>query len=199
LLTTLLLSQGIPMLLGGDELGRTQNGNNNAYCQDNELSWFDWESADTDLLAVTRRLIQIRTEHPVFRRRRWFRGRPSSDVPGTDIAWFTPEGAAMADDDWHQEHAKAIAVFLNGDALHDVDDDGQQVRDDSFLLLFNADQEPRTFTIPEAAIGTQWRLVFDTSRNEPRPLNEVIAGSIFEVSERTIVVLSRPRAASAGA
>jgi isoamylase len=197
-LTTLLLSQGIPMLLGGDEFGRTQNGNNNAYCQDNELSWFDWESADTDLLAVTRRLIQIRAEHPVFRRRRWFTGRPSSDVPGTDIAWFTPEGAAMADDDWHQEHAKAIAVFLNGDALHDVDDHGQQVRDDSFLVLFNAHQEPRTFTIPQAAIGTQWRLVLDTSRNEPHALNEVIAGSMFEVSERTIVVLSRPRAASEG-
>jgi isoamylase len=190
LLTTLFLSQGIPMLLGGDEIGRTQQGNNNAYCQDNEISWFDWEHIDSDLLAFTQRLVRIRSEHPVFHRRRWFRGVPSN-VQDTDIAWFTSEGVAMTDEDWDRDDAKAIEVFLNGNALHDVDDHGQTVRDDSFLLLFNAHHESRAFKMPDAAFGTHWRLLLDTSRDHAQADAEASAGSTFDVSERTVVVFVR--------
>jgi isoamylase len=199
LLTTLLVSQGIPMLLGGDEIGRTQQGNNNVYCQDNEISWFDWERVDRELLAFTQSLVRIRTDHPVFHRRRWFRGAPSSDLQDIDIAWFTSDGAAMAEEDWERDDAKAIMVFLNGNALHDVDDQGQTVRDDSFLLVFNAHHEARSFRVPEAVIGTQWRLLLDTSRDEPQAVQEVSTGSTFDVSERTTLIFSRPASVNAEA
>ena len=117
ILTTLFLSQGIPMLLGGDEIGRTQRGNNNAYCQDNEISWFDWEHVDEELLEFTRRLIHLQAGHPAFRRRRWFKGRPVRGAGVGDIAWFRPDGEEMVDEDWQQTHTKSFAVFLNGDAL----------------------------------------------------------------------------------
>ena len=114
------------MLLGGDEIGRTQRGNNNAYCQDNEISWYDWERVDEDLLEFTRRLIALRREHPVFRRRRWFQGRP---IRGTvDIGWFRPDGTEMDDDDWDAGFAQSIGVFLNGDAITDRDERGQRSR-----------------------------------------------------------------------
>jgi len=106
------LSQGIPMLLGGDEIGRTQRGNNNAYCQDNEISWYDWSSADTTLLEFARRLIQLRKEHPVFRRRKWFQGRPIHGAKVTDIGWFTPNGMEMAEEQWGEGFAKALGVFI---------------------------------------------------------------------------------------
>src|SRR5688572_30684141 len=133
-LATLLLSQGVPMLLGGDEIGRTQGGNNNGYCQDNEISWFDWENADQMMLAYTRWLIGFRRDHPVFRRRRFFEGRPIKGVP--DIGWFAPDGSEMSQDDWDKGFAKSLGVFLNGDAIASVDDQGEPVSDDSFLILF---------------------------------------------------------------
>ena len=117
LLATLLLSQGIPMMLGGDEMGRTQDGNNNAYCQDNEISWFDWDSMDGSLVAFTSRLIALRRDHPVFRRRRWFHGRPLHGKDIVDVAWFRPDGTEMEESDWESGFAKSIAVFLNGDAI----------------------------------------------------------------------------------
>ncbi|MFA9431751.1 glycogen debranching protein GlgX, partial [Egicoccus sp. AB-alg2] len=136
-LTTLLLSQGVPMLLGGDELGRTQGGNNNGYCQDNEISWYDWDAVDEDLLAFTRGLIGLRAEHPIFRRRRWFQGRPLRGEEIDDIAWLRPDGTEMDDEDWDASYAKSLQVFLNGRGIASPDPRGQQIVDDSFLVLFN--------------------------------------------------------------
>ncbi len=190
-LTTVLLSQGIPMILGGDELGRTQQGNNNAYCQDNEISWFDWEHVDRDLLAFTRRLVQLQAAHPVFRRRRWFKGRPVRGAGVSDIAWFRPDGGEMSEEDWQQPHAKSFGVFLNGDALRDRDDDGKPIRDDSFLLLFNAHHEALTFTTPAEKFGVRWKVEMDTAGTHESA--SVAGDAPLEVAARSVVVLSRPR------
>jgi len=192
-LTTLFLSQGIPMLLGGDEAGRTQRGNNNAYCQDNEISWFDWEHVDEALLAFTTRLVHLQAEHPVFQRRRWFHGRPVRGV--SDIAWFRPDGEEMSEEDWQQPHAKSFAVFLNGDALLDVDADGRPVHDDSFLLLFNAHDERLTFRMPPESFGKDWQLVLDTADDARR--GETIDQAV-DVGGRAMIVLLRPSAVSGG-
>ena len=191
-LTTLLLSQGISMLLGGDEIGRTQHGNNNAYCQDNETSWFDWEHVDEELLEFTRRLIRLQAEHPVFRRRGWFKGRPVRGAGVSDIAWFRPDGAEMSDEDWQQPHAKSFGVFLNGDALRERDDEGRPIRDDSFLLLFNAHHEPLTFTMPAEKFGSRWKVEIDTAGNHES--SSVAGEATLELAGRSAVVLSRPRA-----
>ncbi|MEW6475492.1 MAG: glycogen debranching protein GlgX [Actinomycetota bacterium] len=140
-LVTLFLAQGVPMLLGGDELGRTQRGNNNGYCQDNELSWYDWCSADVQVLEFTRFLISLRARHPVFRRRRFFQGRPIWGDELSDIGWFRPDGEEMRDDDWRAGFAKAVGVFLNGEEIPDPDPRGRRIVDDSFLVLFNAHLE----------------------------------------------------------
>ncbi|MBD0269791.1 MAG: glycogen debranching protein GlgX, partial [Cyanobacteria bacterium Co-bin8] len=135
-LTTLMLSQGVPMLLGGDERGRTQKGNNNTYCQDNDLSWFHWEGGQPELLEFTRRLIHFRQQHPVFCRRHWFQGREIHGSGVSDIGWFNPDGSKISDQQWHDDEAKAIAVFLNGKEIPDPNPRGERVVDDSFLLLF---------------------------------------------------------------
>jgi glycogen operon protein len=160
-LTTLLLSQGIPLLLGGDEMGRTQGGNNNAYCQDNELSWMDWQGADQDLLEFTRQLIAFRRAHPLFRRRRWFQGRPVRGGGVADIGWFRPDGDPMSEDDWEKGFAKSLAVALNGQALG-VNARGEPVVDDIFLLLFNAHYEKLDFVLPPPEWGRHWVVVLDT-------------------------------------
>ena len=162
LLATLLLSQGVPMLLGGDEIGRTQLGNNNAYCQDNETSWYDWDHADTALLDFTRRLIAFRHAHPVFRRSGWFKGRPIKGKGAIDIAWFKPDGLEMTEQDWTEWFAKSFAVFLNGDVLRSRDDEGRRMRDDSFLLLFNAHLDSVNFVLPAASWGRRWVPEIDT-------------------------------------
>ncbi len=164
-LTTLLLSQGIPMLLAGDEFGRSQQGNNNAYCQDNEISWLDWRHRDTALAEFAANLVRLRTSHPVFRRRRFFRGqhiRGGRQQPG-DIAWFTPAGEEMTDDDWEAGFAKGVVVFLNGDAISEPDPRGDPVRDESFLLLFNASEHGMDCTIPPAPYGEYWLKELDTA------------------------------------
>ena len=143
ILATLLLSSGIPMLLGGDEIGRTQEGNNNAYCQDNEISWYDWSSADTDLLAFTRRLIALRARHPVFRRRRFLTGADAKE-----LGWFTPAGAPMTDADWDDDSSLSLGIYLDGSDSPDRAADGSPLLDDDFYLLVNAYWEPLTFTIP---------------------------------------------------
>jgi len=167
LLATLFLSQGVPMLLGGDEIGRTQRGNNNAYCQDNQVSWFDWLRADDELLAFTRHVIALRREHPIFRRRRWFQGRPIRGTP--DIAWFRPDGAEMDDADWASGFAKSVAVFLNGDAIPDRDERGRQVTDDRFLLVLNAHDEPIDWRLPRHRVA-RWTVALDTAQ-------ELVVGS----------------------
>ena len=193
-LTTLLLSQGIPMLLGGDEIGRTQQGNNNAYCQDNEISWFDWDNADADLLAFTRLVIHLWRQHPVFRRRRWFKGRPLRGSGVSDIIWLRRDGAEMSDEDWRDGLARSFAVFLNGDALHEIDDDGNPVRDSSFLLLFNAHDQSMAFTLPRGPLGSYWEVVIDTAIGNADQPQQVRAGEPMEVVAHSMVVLTKPSA-----
>jgi glycogen operon protein len=195
-LTTLMLSQGIPMLLGGDEMGRTQKGNNNTYCQDNELSWFDWNlnQDNEDLVDFTRELIYFRRQHPVFRRRKWFQGRPIHGQGVSDIAWFNPDGTEMTEDQWNIEYAKAIAVFLDGDQLASPGPKGEYIRDDSFLLFFNAHYETIEFLLPTDfdLYKREWLLIIDTK--EPRFIQgrKIYSGNqAVPVAERSIVAMRR--------
>jgi glycogen operon protein len=191
LLTTLLLSQGIPLLLGGDEIGRTQQGNNNAYCQDNELSWFDWAGADRELLEFTRQLIALRRTHPIFRRRRWFQGRPVGEGGVADIGWFRPDGDPMSGEDWEKGFAKSLAVYLNGRALG-LNARGEQVVDDTFLLLFNAHHEPLDFVLPLPEWGRRWAVVLDTQTaqvGDREPGYEALAA--VPVGARSAMLLRR--------
>jgi glycogen operon protein len=188
LLTTLFLSQGVPMMLAGDELGRTQKGNNNAYCQDNEISWVNWSEIDQPLLDFTRWLIAFRRDHPLFRRRRWFQGRP---IRGTlDIGWFKPDGESMTDEDWDAWHARSLGVFLNGKAIQSPDERGRGITDTSFLMLFNAHHEPVDWVIPKG-YGRTWNLILDTSRlqpePEPRPVIKLVTGQA-----RSVILLQAP-------
>ncbi|MHB8296177.1 MAG: glycogen debranching protein GlgX, partial [Acidimicrobiales bacterium] len=162
-ITTLLVSQGIPMLLGGDEIGRAQRGNNNAYCQDNELSWFDWSTVDAGLLDFTRKAVALRRAHPVFQRRRFFEGRPIHGSEVSDIAWFKMDGCQMEASDWDSGVAKSIAVFLNGDAIPSPGPAGEHILDASFFLVLNADHEPQAWTVPKGDWGTTWHAVLDTA------------------------------------
>jgi isoamylase len=183
-LTTLFTAQGVPMLLAGDELGRTQKGNNNAYCQDNDLSWVDWSAIDESLLAFTRWMIAFRRDHPVFRRRRFFQGQP---IRGTlDIGWFKPDGKSMTDEDWDVGYARSLGTFLNGSGIPGHDEHGRPVNDDSFILLFNAHTGGVRWTIP-AEYAATWRLVLDTRRSQPDDPKDV-AGRIT-TSARSIAVL----------
>jgi glycogen operon protein len=181
------------MLLGGDEIGRTQGGNNNAYCQDNEISRYDWEHADLDLLAFTRQLIAFRQRHPVFRRRGWFKGRPIKGTGVVDIAWFKPDGLEMTEQDWSDWCAKSFSVFLNGDAVGSRDDDGRKVRDHSFLLLSNAHTDAVTFTLPSIGSGRAWMPELDTA--DPRGFveraTELPAGGAIDRPGLSLLVLCR--------
>ncbi len=163
-LSTLFLSQGIPMLLGGDEMGRTQRGNNNAYCQDSEISWFDWNQKEEDLFDFTCKLIRFQHDHPIFRRRGWFLGRAIHGSGVHDIAWFTPGGYEMAEENWGEGFSKSLALFLNGGAINHRDPFGERVVDDAFLLLFNAHYEAISFTLPGAKWGKAWKKLLDTAK-----------------------------------
>ncbi len=188
-LTTLLLSQGVPMLLAGDEMGRTQRGNNNAYCQDNEISWIDWAKADPDLLEFTRWLIRFRTDHPVFRRRRWFQGRAIHGEGIVDIGWFTPEGHEMSEADWAKGYAKSLGVFLNGDAIPPPGRMGERLRDDSFVVLFNAHYGPLPYLLP-TKWGRRWVKELDTA--ERHDLGQIFGGmKPVHVAARSVVVLRK--------
>jgi len=194
-LATLFCSQGVPMLLGGDELGRTQRGNNNAYCQDNELSWVDWDKAEGEagLLRFTRALAVLRREHPVFRRRRFFRGEPAGDGHLADIAWLTPSGQEMGEEDWGA-HGRAMTVFLNGDEITEPGPHGERVRDDSFLIMFSAEPETLDFTVPGVKYGERWAVVADTAADgavDPADRPEVAAGDHVPLTGCSMVVLSR--------
>jgi glycogen operon protein len=192
-LATLLLSQGVPMLVAGDEIGRTQGGNNNAYCQDNEVSWFDWSDTREHwtLLEFTQRLTALRARHPIFRRRRWFQGRPIHGQGCNDVEWFRPDGTPMTDEDWSSGFAKSVAIFLNGDAIPDPDVRGERVVDDSFLVLFNAHYEPIDFVMPEPAFGERWDVEIDT--NDPMLFTprSVKTGESLAVEARSLVALKR--------
>jgi len=184
MLATLLLAQGTPMLLAGDEFGRTQNGNNNAYCQDNEISWLDWDHLDDALLKFTRRLIALRSEHPVLRRRRWFQGVP---IRGSlDLGWCRPDGMEMSDEDWNSG-TSSVGVFLNGEAITDRDPRGQRVTDDSLLLLFNGHHEAISWTLPKQW-GEWWDLIIDTAAPE-REGEQAGSDRSLPVAARSVIVL----------
>jgi glycogen operon protein len=191
-LATLFLSQGVPMLCHGDELGRTQQGNNNGYCQDNRLTWVDWRKVDVDLLAFTRRISVLRREHPAFRRRRFFDGRPvarrgAEGLP--DLQWFTPDGTEMTERDWGSGFGRAIAVFMNGQGIPTRDSRGQRVTDDSFLLCFSAHDEPIDFHLPGTEYATAWEVALDTMRPDLEEGTIVKPDSLLTVGPRALVVL----------
>ena len=190
LMTTMMLSQGVPMIVGGDELGQSHQGNNNVYCQDNELSWFPWEGdGDTDFLEWCQRVIAFRAAHPVFRRRRWFQGRLIRGIE--DLAWLRPDGAEMTDDDWDMGFAKSVAVFVNGESISTPDSYGEKVVDDTFLLIFHAGEQPLNWTMPGPEWGRRWTVDLDTTDVRIGAKRTVgrKAGDEFEVAERSMKVL----------
>jgi isoamylase len=194
-LTTLMISQGVPMVAHGDEIGRTQQGNNNVYCQDNELSWVNWELRESqrELLEFTRHLVRLRTNHPVLRRRRFFHGDRGKDGLG-DLVWFTPDGNEMRDSDWQRDDARAVAVFLNGDAISEPDPRGGRVVDDSFLVLFNSHHEPLDFLLPGLAYGASWEVAVDTTTaTGGADESEHKAGGTIVMEARSTLVLIRGR------
>ena len=197
-LTSLFLSAGVPMLVGGDEIGRSQYGNNNGYCQDNEISWYEWTAADWELHRFVRRLVAFRSAHPVFRRRRFFQGRPIYGKGLEDIAWFTMDGVEMEDSYWEQGFAKSIGVFLNGAGIATPDVFGRDVRDDSFYLAFNAHYEDLSFSLPDKRFGRRWQSVLRTEIGWLDEKEEELASpgvhsaeAAFDVAARSIVVLQR--------
>jgi len=183
------------MLLHGDEVSRTQGGNNNAYCQDNEISWLDWEDAHQHwaLLEFTEKVTRLRREHPVFQRRRFFHGRAVRGSGGlADIVWFTPAGTEMSDEDWEVGFARSVMVFLNGRAIPTSDSRGERVVDDSFLMLLNAADEDITFTLPDEEFGDSWHVVLDTAGPlAPDEEMPVKPGSDVDVESRSMLVLQR--------
>jgi glycogen operon protein len=187
MLTTLLLSFGIPMVLGGDEMGRTQQGNNNAYCQDNEITWFDWSQPDTGLLEFTKRLIALRKTHPVFRRSRFLAGAEASE-----LRWFTPAGTEMTDGDWSDPSALAIALYLDGSDDPDRTADGTLLVDDDFLVLVNGWWEPLDFVLPDTRPQAVWELEIDTHHlgsSAGPAAEERKAGDHITVGPRSVVLL----------
>ncbi|NBS29081.1 MAG: glycogen debranching enzyme GlgX [Actinobacteria bacterium] len=191
LLTTLLLSQGVPMLLSGDELGRTQCGNNNAYCHDSDLSWIDWERVDQTTLDWVQRLLTFRSAHPIFRRRRWFHGRPLRD--NDDMTWFRPDGTEMTPSDWEQGFAQAVGVFLNGEAISIPDRYGNRIIDKSFLCVFSASGIDLDWKMPPAQWGQSWITRFDSSRPSIGVANNEVtrAAEQFIIPSRTTMIFER--------
>ncbi len=188
-LTTLFLSQGVPMLVAGDELGKTQQGNNNAYCQDNEISWIDWENTNQDLLNYTRMLIALKKKHPSFGRRRWFQGREIKGTGVHDIAWFLPEGNRMEEHNWNEDFAKSLGVFLNGMGLHKIGTKGEKIVDYSFYVIFNAYHEELEYRLPGAEYAENWIKVLNTAAGWKETEEIFEASSSITVAGRSVVVL----------
>ncbi|PZF56237.1 glycogen debranching enzyme GlgX [Curtobacterium sp. MCBD17_034] len=190
-LATLLLSQGVPMILHGDELGRTQLGNNNVYAQDSELSWIDWAHADQELIDFVGEVVRLRRHHPTFRRTRYFNGRPvrrGQDEPLPDIVWLTPEGDAMQPEEWDSGFGKSVGVFLNGDGIRGRDARGGRVTDVNFLMYFNAHSETVTFTVPSDEYAHAWKIRIDTA--DPGEKGDIVAaGEPLDVPARSMLVL----------
>jgi len=192
-LATLLLSQGVPMICHGDELGRTQQGNNNGYCQDNELTWINWDEADANLVAFTEKVAALRHDHPIFRRRRFFDGRPTRRGAGLpDIEWFRPDGSEMTEEDWDSGFGRSIAVYLNGQGIPDRDARGERVVDDSFFLAFSAHDAAIDFTVPPGEYAEAWQVVVDTMQSSAEDEPTIVkAGQAVTVGPRALVVLQR--------
>jgi isoamylase len=196
-LATLFLSQGVPMLLAGDESGRTQGGNNNAYCQDNDISWLDWklDRPRRELLEFTRFLIRFRDEHAVLRRRNFFQGRRIRGSEVKDLAWFRPDGKEMSDEDWNNSEARCFGLRLAGDAIEEVDDRGNRIVDDTLLILLNGHHESIAFTLPAHRRKVRWEVVLDTcepqiDRKKQRLMR---GGEVYDLKDRSLVVLRLPR------
>ncbi|HEX8040141.1 MAG TPA: glycogen debranching protein GlgX [Chryseosolibacter sp.] len=192
-LTTLLLSQGVPMIVAGDEMSRTQNGNNNAYCQDNEISWINWGKVDGELADFTRKLITLRKGHPAFSRRKWFQGQPIKGVGVEDIAWFLPEGSEMTEEHWNTSFAKSLAIYLNGKGIHTLSAKGEPVLDDSFYVIFNAHYEPLEYTMPAEKYGRHWIKILDTFEGFIGDGQSFAPGDKLVVQGRSVVLLLNPK------
>jgi glycogen operon protein len=190
-ITTLFLSQGVPMLVAGDELGRTQRGNNNAYCQDNEISWIDWENADFEFLKYIQKVIHLAKNHPAFCRPRWFQGRPIKGVGVEDIAWFLPNGDEMSEEHWNNDFAKSLGIYLNGRAIHAVGPKGERITDDSFYLIFNAHHEPLEFVLPTQKYGKEWYKILDTAAPDA-PEQLFSYNESLTADSRSMIVLMHP-------
>lgn len=189
-ITTLLLSQGVPMIRGGDELSHSQQGNNNAYCLDSEISWLNWVlSADEqEFLEYCRKVVAVWREHPVFQRRHFFQGRPIRGGNVRDITWLTAHGKEMTDADWHAESARCLGIQLSGDLIREVDEQGQQITDDTMLLLLNSSPSEVSFMLPAAPEGSGWWPVLDTAHPLRRPTRK-LGGASLKLSPRSMMVL----------
>ena len=194
-LATLILSQGVPMLLAGDEIGRTQRGNNNAYCQDNEISWMDWklDRWKRELLEFTQLLIRLFHQHPVLRRRVFFQGRRIRGSEVKDLAWFKPDGKEMTDDDWNNGFARCLGLRLAGDAIEEVDARGNRILDDTLLILLNAHHEPVSFVLPAHRRKVRWQVVFDTKEEKIKRRQRLIRGGTeYPLEARSVALLRLP-------
>jgi glycogen operon protein len=195
-LTTLILSQGVPMLCGGDEIGRTQRGNNNAYCQDNEQSWFDWglDRERRDLLAFTRGLLGLRRQHPIFRRRQFFHGRQVLGSELKDLTWFRPDGKEMGEEDWGNPRTHCLGLRMAGDAMEEIDRRGEFITDDTFLILLNGHHEAVSFVLPAHRRGVRWETVVDTRLPDGRPRRRSFRGAQpYTLEGRSVAVLAMRR------
>lgn len=188
-LATLFLSQGVPMLVAGDEFGRTQMGNNNAYCQDNEVSWLNWVEMDKGLQKFTSKLIALRKAHPTFRRRKWFQGMPVKGIGLEDIAWFLPEGIEMDEQHWQNDFARSLAIYLNGQGIRSIGGKGQKVIDDDFFIMFNAHHETIIYHLPEEKYGKEWEKILDTTTDEIDELGTYKCGEEINIKGRSVVLL----------
>jgi glycogen operon protein len=195
-LATLFLSQGVPMIVAGDEVSRTQRGNNNAYCQDNEVSWVNWAKGDKKLLAFTQKLINFYKEHPAFSRRRWFKGRPIKGIGVEDIAWFLPDGTEMTEENWTNDFAKSLAVYLNGRGLRSTGSKGEMILDDNFYLIFNAYHGPLYYKLPVARYGGSWRMVLNTATDllaEEGVPYSILGDDSIMIEGHSVVVLKQAK------
>ena len=198
-LATLLLSQGVPMILGGDEMGRTQNGNNNAYCQDNDLTWINWKLDDRQIkfMEFTQKLIAIRRDHPNLHRRKFYQDRSIRGTAEKDIVWLRPDGQEMSDEEWGLGWVRSLGLMLNGDTLGDVDEAGEAINDDTFLIMLNCHHEPIQFFVPKPATVEGWEVIVDT--NDPElAMNSrfCTTGDSLELTPLSLVVAreAKPRA-----
>jgi glycogen operon protein len=191
-MATLLLSQGVPMMYAGDAIGHTQNGNNNAYCQDNDISWLKWDlkPEERDFLAFVQRMINLRKRHPVFRRRHFFQGRPIKGANVKDVLWLNPSGNEMSEDEWHDPSVHGLGMFLSGQGLEETDERGRKLSDTDFLLLLNSHHEDVAFTLPAIRKGSRWIAWMDTSHEGGlRAADTHESGTAYPLQARSMVVL----------
>ncbi len=195
LLTTLLLSQGVPLITSGDEIGKTQEGNNNAFCQDNEISWLQWDKADKELLHFVQQLIAVKRNHPSFRRRKWFKEKEVIGTGMNDIDWFHPDAKEMQKEDWDNGFSQSLTVYLNGKSIDELGYKGEIIEDDCFMIMFNASENNLDFTVPSRNGGRPWLKIIDTNGGcvNERGCEVYNDGDKLPLEGRSMVVLRRPQ------